>query len=64
MTKKLPYSQWRFLSEESSEWVQTGTISAACRDAILGRYETAMKRDSLQKLGLVTVLSLAALLFG
>lgn len=64
MKKQIPHAQWRFLTEESSEWVRTGMISESCRDAILERYETVMKRDSLQKLGLVTVLSLAALLFG
>ncbi|MDR2137060.1 MAG: DUF2157 domain-containing protein [Synergistaceae bacterium] len=63
MDRKISASRWQFLTEESSQWVENGFISAVQRDAILGGY-SATTHWPLLVLGLgVSMIGLGVLSF-
>jgi uncharacterized membrane protein len=57
MERKISTTRWRFLTEESLNWVESGFISTGQRDAILGGYSVAKQWPLI-------VLSLGASMIG
>ena len=62
--QKLTHANFQFLEKESRDWVQADLISEETRGTILARYEVHSRSESLQRTGLLTILSLAVFLLG
>ncbi|MDO4856450.1 MAG: DUF2157 domain-containing protein [Thermoguttaceae bacterium] len=62
--QKLTHASFQFLEKESREWVQDRLITEETRGSILARYEVPSRTESLQRTGLLTILSLGVFLLG
>lgn len=62
--QKLTHASFQFIEKESREWVQDRLITEETRGSILARYEVPSRTESLQRTGLLTILSLGVFLLG
>ena len=62
--QKLTHANFQFLENESRDWVRANIITEEIRDVILVRYEVHSRAESLQRTGLLTILSLGVFLLG
>lgn len=58
MKKRVSNTNWDFLASESKEWTQLALISEETRNEILNRYELISSERKLQKMGLLTLMTL------